>query len=62
VTEQRLLQETAAAQSAEELHALMPYWCAWLDSQSDGPALEAAMDRVHDAFDARLDALDNADL
>jgi hypothetical protein len=60
--EQRLLQEIAAAQNVEELDALTPYWCAWFDSQPDGPALDASMDRIHDAWDTRLDALGNADL
>jgi hypothetical protein len=40
----------------------MLYWCAWFDSQPDGLALDASMDRIHDAWDARLDALGNADL
>jgi hypothetical protein len=51
---QRLLEEIAAAQCAAELNALTPAWGAWFDCQPDGPALDAAMSDLHDAWSARL--------
>jgi hypothetical protein len=53
----RLLQEIGAAQSVIELNALKHPWGDWFDCQPDGHALDAAMRDLHDAFDARLDAL-----
>jgi hypothetical protein len=59
---QRLLEEIAAAQCAAELNALHPAWCEWFEHQPDGPALDAAMSDLHDAWSTRLDTFDNADL
>jgi hypothetical protein len=61
VTEQRMLEEIAVAQDRAELEAVMPHWCAWFEGQPDGPALDPSMDRIHDAWDARLDAFKNAE-
>jgi hypothetical protein len=59
--ELRLIGEIEAAQSIAELHALMPRWCEFFESQKDGPALDAATGRIRGAWDARLDALNAAD-
>jgi hypothetical protein len=61
MTEQRLLEEIAAAPSVAELRALLPVWSDWFDRQKDGPALDAAMRRLHDAWDERLDTLNGAE-
>jgi hypothetical protein len=59
---QHLLEQIAAAQCAAELSALTPAWGAWFDCQPDRPALDAAMSDLHDAWSARLDTFDDADL